>query len=919
MAKGESCLFVKGLVKQAKARLDTTVQSREEETNSYLSSIDESYEHVCLHIASKLPEKALAALKTLRAAGKDGIKAIVSSANATQQKDIEMFGQAAEVLKSKLEAQSRRKIQSAEKAALEARFQLEAYKRKYEGKSSLDEQESTTAPGPAEDKQGKTRTVNDSPGSAGLGFEQALNRTKRKPPATPPGEPSSPRVWGRKGSLTKGASNVLRIRSPTAKNSAWHEPARASPKGTIFHSPRKSSSRRTSGPRFQRKVHLEAEGPSSPLSQELSNAQSKKDVIWHGEFDDMVPMMRDLFQTQSELNDEWREILEAVNTTESDAWKTDDDDEHEGEVGALHDKLSRLNHDLQEKEQLIGEKDQLISKKEELISDQKSQIDDLEKENRKLGTQCSELKGELQGRDEPDQAPEQATAGTPVTGNLASPRSAKSPAPSGHAGIMASPNTKGLFQQWLTKALHDNRTRLESAVKRCNREEDRCTYDASEMPDDDARYPRKTTLYDWAASSKNHRHDFKDSIDFIDEIMRRTAKTESNSVLSDELGESTPATAMATGTSQANMNLLKPSDSPTSDYGSHASQTSENTHSSSGGSGPSSGDSSWGNSSVASDAKSPIATEQSAAEPEETSTTENISKQEQSLKPDTVPTPSGVTKPEDASELDNVSKNNDTSKSEGSSEEEDASKKKDMPKKQETAQKDKSPESKDDQAPGSSKQNKSSASGHDENDDDPDSPDWLSLILISDLYPKTTDFTTTITQWLDRLWTRMLSGSVVVGFQLGAWVRLFKFVFYYEYYLYHRYIKYNYNRCVKGAPMNKSTTMPMFPASPGYQAPLTIGYQILFVVTFHVYLATQRERAIWYEANGLARKYMLKRAAIAPSSTSIFGIDGHLGLGWYDIFPGMYYFIIVCIFAYCPHLISLSGLFSGVFKNVFRK
>ncbi|KAM0561179.1 hypothetical protein ACHAPJ_003683 [Fusarium lateritium] len=881
MSKGESCLFVKGLVKQAGARLNTSIQTREKESTSYLSSIDEQYEHVYSSIAPNLPGKALTALKKLRAAGEDGIKAIVSSANATQRKDVEMFAQAAEVLKSNAEAQNLRKLKSAEKAAVEAKFQLETYKRKYEGKPSADEQGSTTAPGPAGGKQGNTRTVSNSPGSAGLGFEQALNRTKENPPATPPGEPSSPAAWSRTGKLTKKGSNVLKIRSPAAKSPAWHEPARASPKGLIFRSPKKTAFGRPSSPRFQRKIRLRAEGTGSPLLQEFSNAQYKKDVLWHEKFDAMEPMMRDLLQMQSELNDEWRESLEAVDVTGSDGGKTDNDDEHEGEVDALYDKLSTLNHDLQEKEELI-------SKGEVLIRGQKSQIDNLERKNRELGSKCSELKEQFQGRDVSDQSPEVATPGTPVTGNPKSSRSVRSPAPSGHAGIMASPNTKGVLQQWLDKALHDHRRRLESAVKRCNREEDRCTFDASEMRDDDDGFPEKTTLRKWATSSKNHRRDFQHSIDFIDEIMERTGKTESSSVLSDELEESTSATTMATGTNQVSMNLLKPSDSPTSDYGSHASQTSENTRSNSGGSGPSSGGTTYSSGSSTSDAKSSFATEQGAAEPWETPTTKDVLNLERSSKSETVQNSAGIAEPKDALDLDDVSNNEDTSKSDGSPKNEDISKKEDIPEKQEAVKKGRFPESKDTQAPGSSEQNKSSVSGHDDgNGDDPETPSlWTTFTDIIN------DLRTTVTDIANDLWAMMFGFLVVVAMQLGAWVRLFKFIAY--------SVHHCYNLCIglRRATMSKSTTMSRFPTAPTPQDVLIVVYHVLLVPTLHVCLAAHRERAIWYEANGLTRKYMLKRAAIAPSSTSIFGMDGLLGLGWHDVYDFMdcYHMYIIALF-----------------------
>ena len=59
-------------------------------------------------------------------------------------------------------------------------------------------------------------------------------------------------------------------------------------------------------------------------------------------------------------------------------------------------------------------------------------------------------------------------------------------------------------------------------------------------------------------------------------------------------------------------------------------------------------------------------------------------------------------------------------------------------------------------------------------------------------------------------------------------------------------------------------------------------YYCAAFLTFQVYMASQRERNIWFEANGLTRKYMLERSR-SESRWLIYGVDGNLMVGRKDI------------------------------------
>lgn len=131
------------------------------------------------------------------------------------------------------------------------------------------------------------------------------------------------------------------------------------------------------------------------------------------------------------------------------------------------------------------------------------------------------------------------------------------------------------------------------------------------------------------------------------------------------------------------------------------------------------------------------------------------------------------------------------------------------------------------------------------------------------------------------MWTFFAYAGLVAMTHVGAWVRVCKFIF--------RIFTYIMNQISRAVRLiwpfgrtDEEPPTPRFPKPPSPACFVVVMYYCAAFLTFQVYMASSRERKIWYEANGLTRKYMLERSR-SESRWLIFGVDGNLMVGWKDV------------------------------------
>ncbi|KAI8682910.1 hypothetical protein LRP88_05123 [Fusarium phalaenopsidis] len=131
------------------------------------------------------------------------------------------------------------------------------------------------------------------------------------------------------------------------------------------------------------------------------------------------------------------------------------------------------------------------------------------------------------------------------------------------------------------------------------------------------------------------------------------------------------------------------------------------------------------------------------------------------------------------------------------------------------------------------------------------------------------------------MWSFFAHVGLVAMTHAGAWVRVCKFIF-----QIFTYIMNQTSRAVRLIwPFGRTDEEPPAPRFPKLPSPgcfIVVMYYCAAFLTFQVYMASQRERNIWFEANGLTRKYMLERSR-SESRWLIYGVDGNLMVGRKDI------------------------------------
>ncbi|RSM16007.1 hypothetical protein CEP52_000521 [Fusarium oligoseptatum] len=132
------------------------------------------------------------------------------------------------------------------------------------------------------------------------------------------------------------------------------------------------------------------------------------------------------------------------------------------------------------------------------------------------------------------------------------------------------------------------------------------------------------------------------------------------------------------------------------------------------------------------------------------------------------------------------------------------------------------------------------------------------------------------------VWSFFAYLGLVAMTHAGAWVRVCKFIY--------RVFTYSMGQMGRAIrliwPFTRDSVEgspgPNFPQRPSPECFIIVMYHCVVLMTFQVYMACQRERAIWFEANGLTRKYMLESSRV-QRSWLFFGVDGDLVVGRKDI------------------------------------
>ncbi|RSL77436.1 hypothetical protein CEP51_009072 [Fusarium floridanum] len=132
------------------------------------------------------------------------------------------------------------------------------------------------------------------------------------------------------------------------------------------------------------------------------------------------------------------------------------------------------------------------------------------------------------------------------------------------------------------------------------------------------------------------------------------------------------------------------------------------------------------------------------------------------------------------------------------------------------------------------------------------------------------------------VWSFFAYLGLVAMTHAGAWVRVCKFIY--------RVFTYSMSQMGRAIrliwPFTRDSVEgspgPNFPQRPSPECFIIVMYHCVVLMTFQVYMACQRERAIWFEANGLTRKYMLESSRV-QRSWLFFGVDGDLVVGRKDI------------------------------------
>ncbi|KAM0252611.1 hypothetical protein ACHAP5_000901 [Fusarium lateritium] len=901
---------------------DKNIPDWEREKSRLVDDIENFYQQKCLNVNNELPETVPAQLEEYRALVKKSFEDFLSTICTTYRQDFKDIHHAASRLAKQVQAKLRLKDENLEIAKLELRILHDNHA------------QSSNGPGAAGNREGMTRTNASSPLSDGSPFEGALERSmqrrKEENRVKPPRTPSTnwnPQNPARSESPTPGASmtNTRPLRSNGSSSRFQESPnSRSIPNSPSLVSSwfsAKSSQQKNMSPAASRQVSA---GRGDTSDRHLLN---QEDVPKNKQFEDIHPMMKDLFQHGSILNLEYEEGLTTIDPEEP-GWASEDED-REGE----------------EKEEEWGE-DQLPQQVEYFRSKLKLKTDSLKKaksemakiriEKDQTDAACRFL---LQEKEALIKANETVGGAAPFAVDVTNTSFSPATQSGNKSGTSEPDSTVALpsMGDGFAKLLGSHRQRLETAIARCDDERIDCETKMTKAQGKLDPWLLET-LDHWVNNVMAHRNDFALTVGFFDGAMKDVRANPGSLNLADEIGDtplsmSIPSTSSRIpnsgifnrkaqptrpGRMRSKSEVLVPSLlSRAETFGSRlksiGSSIAEDLEPSSASNSkdviPESQDTSkpaviqsGGSKSAASSEardslveavksrdspKKPDDTEE-AGSPKKDSPKKSGSQRDGGIpQGKSVPNAGGLPKQPDSHEEEDSPRNvspekstspkkdsptNETSKNEGS------------PKKSDSLKKEDSSKEGDSQGEKSSSEN-SDIPEKDESPETDDAPNSKTSRIDNlstpargkgdddpsypenDLTPRT-DQLINLIQWLcGRLFILLVHILVYVASHFRAWVRFFKFVYQMAAYPFRR---------ANGV----TTTFDL----PQVEDIWLIANHVLFAMNLHVYLEVQRERNQWYDANGLTRNIMLARIANPPSWFSFLGGDRVLSLGGYFIY-----------------------------------
>jgi hypothetical protein len=916
MSENGDVLLFDRFVHLAETRTNKNIQNWGKKKSSIVANIDHFYEHSGLNVNNGLPQTVLAPLEQYRAMVRDGIELLFNTICDTHRNDIK----AVQVATGRLAEDA--------KAHYRTKFQRNSHSQTLKHQMNMlfdadnpSQDPSSTEPEAVGIEEGKTKTNKSTPSSAGLSFEKAHTHDllgKKKNRVTPP-RPTPTTHWNSRNPVTNQTRDSSIVGSSLSRTDSFSEsptPVASVPnprsrrssgsssrsRESLFsmgtsNSPSmgsswlsmRSSHQRKKSPAASRWVPADPEGSPNPHPLTFSGLLNQGEVLQNKEFEDIHPMMGDLFQYGTLLNLEYEQGLTTIDP-EGLGWETEDeDDEGEGKEEEWgEDQLSQQIEDLRSK----------LNRKKDLLVKAKTEIFEIRRQKDEIWTACQYLLEAKEKSTEPNETVEEsAPSAVDITTRSFSPttQSGNQNETLEPGSTVALPSMRDQF----ANLLDSHRQRLEIAITRCDDEQIDCNSKLSNARSDlDPRF--WAILNRWVNTLTAHRNDFSLTVEFFDGVMKDIRANPGSLNLADEIGD-TPLTMSIPSTSSkvpssgisnrrsqptrpgrmrsksevllprklmqvAMPSLVSQAETFRSRFKSAGSSIAEDPE-------PDSASNSKDDITESQDTLTPAVIQSDGSKSVASSTAgDSLVKMGKSPdSPEEEGSPQNVS-PEKSEAPKKDSPMNDSSKNEGSPKKSDSPKKEDSCKEGDSQEKENSSEDRDilekDQSPekdnafdsNPSKTNNLSTPARGEGDDVPYYPE-------DDPTP-TTDQLVNIFKWLClELWILLLNIVLYLASQFGAWVRFFKFVY--------QIVAYPF-RIANGS----TTTFN----SPRAEDVWFVVNHVLFAMTLHVYLDVRRERNQWYDANGITRNIMLARIANPPSWPSFLGVDKVLNLGGYCIY-----------------------------------
>ncbi|SPJ83655.1 uncharacterized protein FTOL_10171 [Fusarium torulosum] len=564
MSENGDVLLFDRFVHLAETRTNKNIQNWGKKKSSIVANIDHFYAQSCLNVNNGLPETVLAPLKQYHTMVRDGIELLFSTICATHRNDIK----AIQVATGRLAEDA--------KAHYGTKFQRSSHSQTLRHQMNMlfdadnpGQDPSSTKPEAAGIEEGRTKTNRSSPSSAGLSFEKAHTHDllgKKQNRVTPP-RPTPTIRWNSRNPVTNQARDSSIVRSSLSRTDSFSEsptPVASVPnprsrrssgsssqsRESLFsmgasNSPSMGSSWLSMGSSYQRKkspaasrrVPANPEGSLNPHPLTFSGLLNQGEVLENKEFEDIHPMMGDLFQYGTLLNLEYEEGLTTIDLEEP-GWETEDEDgEGEGKEEEWgEDQLSQQVEDLRSK----------LNRKKNLLAKAKTEIFEIRRQKDEIWTACQYLVEAKEKSTEPNEtAEESAPSAVDITTTSFSPTTQfgnqnETLEPD---STVALPSMRDRF----ANLLDSHRQRLEIAITRCDDEQIDCNSKLLNARSD--LDPRFWAILDrWVNTLTAHRNDFSLTVEFFNGVMKDIRANPGSLNLADEIGD-TPLTMSIPSTS----------------------------------------------------------------------------------------------------------------------------------------------------------------------------------------------------------------------------------------------------------------------------------------------------------------------------------------------------------------------------------